>query len=140
MCPVEVSRDLVWEPGGLIQLARDNLGSESLKPAQKPRARSSGQDTEVRLQQSRSPVWELVWGEELGGAAWDSCGGRSPSDTEGGAFGQQQEAHLSSQQLLQVHEDGVGIPVSCGPALWGKLRAEDGPEPREQAHIPAPLD
>lgn len=47
----------------------------------------------------------------------------------------QQETHLSSEQLLEAQEDGMGIFVSCGPALWRKLRAEDGPEARDLGQI-----
>lgn len=47
----------------------------------------------------------------------------------------QQETNLSSEQLLEAQEDGTGVSVSCGPALWRKLRAEDGPEARDLGHI-----
>lgn len=36
---------------------------------------------------------------------------------------------------MEVQEDGTGILVSCGPALWRKLRAEDGPEARDLGQI-----
>lgn len=47
----------------------------------------------------------------------------------------QQETNLSSEQLLEVQEDGIGVFLSCGPALWRKLRAEDGPEARDLGQI-----
>lgn len=67
---------------------------------------------------------------EWRGAARDSYGGWGPLGTEGGPHYKEQETHLSSEQLLEVQEDGTGILVSCGPSLWRKLRAEDGPEAR----------
>lgn len=36
---------------------------------------------------------------------------------------------------MEAQEDGIGILVSCGPALWRKLRAEDGPEARDPGQI-----
>lgn len=44
----------------------------------------------------------------------------------------QQETHLSSEQLLEAQEDGMGIFVSCGPAL-GSKEALQGP--KEEANL-----
>lgn len=48
----------------------------------------------------------------------------------------QQETHLSSEQLLEAQEDGMGIFVSCGPALWRKLGSKEALQgPKKEANL-----
>lgn len=48
----------------------------------------------------------------------------------------QQETNLSSEQLLEAQEDGTGVSVSCGPALWRKLGSKETLQgPKEEADL-----